>query len=508
MSSLRRRKRDTAENIYRNCQAWGTCPPDVKNKIEQTTIADYILKLGAGLVYFGGLGIGTGKGGTGGRFGYSPLGNRPAGRPVGPLRPRPTVPVIETVQPDLGGGEIINAGEPSVVTATDNTDPTLVDVLAEGDNPGVRTGPTQPTSVDVSLEPATRDVVTTESTHTNPVFETEIFSRGDTIHSESVDVDPSEVGTFIGENVHRYVRVEEEIELQPMGAEGQALQDDFSTQFEETVIDEGGPDSSTPVPRSRGQKRPLSLYNRRYVQVEVDDPYALSSNRNVMTFDNPAFEGEEETIIFPPESETITQSPFQHLIRLGRTQVNKGPKGYVRVSRIGQEGSIYTRSGLHIGPQKHFYSDISSIDPGIELNVISDPSNAGVEVGADANFDIISLSDTISSDLYSESDLLDHIEEVAEQLQLIIGGERRRAIQVIPFEGSNTYLPLGEVVVDITGSGDTYRPFSPTANDHPVPPDTPSITPIAPDFHYSDSIDYVIDPSLLTMRKRKKRRLF
>lgn len=60
MVRARRTKRDSVTNIYRTCKQAGTCPPDVVNKVEQTTIADQILKFGSTGVFFGGLGIGTG----------------------------------------------------------------------------------------------------------------------------------------------------------------------------------------------------------------------------------------------------------------------------------------------------------------------------------------------------------------------------------------------------------------------------------------------------------------
>ena len=71
MARARRTKRDSATNIYRTCKQAGTCPPDVINKVEQTTIADKILQYGSAGVFFGGLGISTGKG-TGGATGYVP----------------------------------------------------------------------------------------------------------------------------------------------------------------------------------------------------------------------------------------------------------------------------------------------------------------------------------------------------------------------------------------------------------------------------------------------------
>ena len=73
MVRAKRTKRDSATNLYRTCKQAGTCPSDVINKVEQSTIADNILKYGSAGVFFGGLGISTGRG-TGGTTGYVPLG--------------------------------------------------------------------------------------------------------------------------------------------------------------------------------------------------------------------------------------------------------------------------------------------------------------------------------------------------------------------------------------------------------------------------------------------------
>lgn len=51
----RRTKRASVTDIYRGCKASGTCPPDVLNKVENTTLADKILQYGSAGVFFGGL---------------------------------------------------------------------------------------------------------------------------------------------------------------------------------------------------------------------------------------------------------------------------------------------------------------------------------------------------------------------------------------------------------------------------------------------------------------------
>ena len=98
MARAKRVKRDSVTHIYQTCKQAGTCPPDVLNKVEQTTVADNILKYGSGGVFFGGLGIGTGRG-TGGVTGYRPLPEGPGIRVGGtPTVVRPSL-VPESVGP-------------------------------------------------------------------------------------------------------------------------------------------------------------------------------------------------------------------------------------------------------------------------------------------------------------------------------------------------------------------------------------------------------------------------
>ena len=131
MARARRVKRASVTDIYRGCKQAGTCPPDVLNKVEQTTIADKILKYGSAAVFFGGLGIGTGRG-SGGATGYVPLGEGPGVRVGG----TPTI-VRPGVTPELiGPADVIpidtvtpiDPAAPSIVTITDSS---AVDLLPE-----------------------------------------------------------------------------------------------------------------------------------------------------------------------------------------------------------------------------------------------------------------------------------------------------------------------------------------------------------------------------------------
>ena len=51
MLSVKRLKRDTAENLYKQCQLTGNCLPDVVNKVENKTWADTLLQIFSSVLY-------------------------------------------------------------------------------------------------------------------------------------------------------------------------------------------------------------------------------------------------------------------------------------------------------------------------------------------------------------------------------------------------------------------------------------------------------------------------
>lgn len=131
----RRRKRDTAENIYKTCIIFGNCPQDVKNKVENDTLADKVLKYASGAVFFGGLGISTGKAGT------SALGATDTGVSIGreilvrrPFTPHTPIDGIADIGPfetplgppnrapiDINITGMVEPTDPSVVVPVDTT---------------------------------------------------------------------------------------------------------------------------------------------------------------------------------------------------------------------------------------------------------------------------------------------------------------------------------------------------------------------------------------------------
>ena len=148
MLPRKRVKRDSVENLYKSCRAGGDCITDVKNKVENTTLADILLQAFGSIIYLGHLGIGSGKG----------TGNISAGRPVPdvttgattvkPIRPtvsKPTRPFSVPLDPisagrpirpidPVGGSRPIDVLDPSssaIVPLSENVPDTIITV----DNP-------------------------------------------------------------------------------------------------------------------------------------------------------------------------------------------------------------------------------------------------------------------------------------------------------------------------------------------------------------------------------------
>ncbi|ACO58660.1 putative minor capsid protein L2 [Ovis aries papillomavirus 3] len=494
MAPLRRRKRDTAENIYRNCKPWGTCPPDVINKVEGTTVADQILKYGSGLTYFGGLGIGTGPGG-GGRLGYLPLGNRPAGRPAVPFyRPQPPVGIpVETI-PEIVGGDVVDATADSIVPLLEDVTRDI-DVAVTSGGPTAQPGPTRPNSTEISLLPPTRDVTVTQSTHENPMFDP--ITVSDTHMTQSVTVESTSVGTFIGESFEG--TVQEEIELHSLGGGGASST--HGSTFSETIVDETPFSSSTPrsgvqvTTRFGGSK--VSAYNRRFVQVEVSNPLFLSEPEVLVQAGAPRSVA-DTSLTFDSGGDDFTPAPhadFQNLRKLSQPYYTQGPSGHVRVSRLGQESSIETRSGLVIGPQKHYYHDLSTVTNAEETVVLNvDTPSITVGQGPPDSYETISLS---SLSQYSDSDLLDIIEPVGEDLHLVLGGTRRKPPATVPVSLSGWSAVLGSVTVDYSSNDNS-------AGEHPDTPAGMPAIPVSPAVSLGGA-NYWLEPSLIKKKRKKKR---
>lgn len=523
MARARRTKRASVTDIYKGCKASGTCPPDVINKVEQNTLADKILKYGSVGVFFGGLGISTGKG-TGGPTGYVPLGQGPGVR-VGAT---PTVVRPGVIPEIIGPTELIpvdsvtpiDPAAPSIVTLTDSSAgadllPGEVETIAE-----VHPVPIDNVELDTPLvsgdrhailevtdaNPPFRRTVTRTQYH-NPAFE--IISESTPLIGESTPSD--HVFVFEGSGGVKVGDANESIEL-----------DTFPSRYSFEIEEPTPPRRvSTPIERISQEFRTLrrALYNRRLTeQVQVRDPLFIRSPSRLVRFqfDNPVFD-EEVTQIFERDVAAIEEPPdrdFLDIERLGRPILTETAEGRVRVSRLGQRASLSTRSGARVGARVHFFTDISTInaEEPIELELLGEHSGDSSVIQEpfestimDVNIDNIpeSLNTNIaetSVDYDSADLLLDNGVEDFSRSQLVIGPSDRSLLSfTVPrFESPRETIVY---IQDIEGNTVVYPKYEerPTI----ILP-TPSGPAIIQSLTHS-SFDYYLHPSL---RKKKRKRKY
>nr|AYA94904.1 MAG: L2 protein [Human papillomavirus] len=498
-----RRKRASPDELYRHCLGGGDCIPDVKNKYEQNTWADVLLKIFGSLVYFGNLGIGTGKG-SGGSLGYRPLDS------VGPGRPTTITPARPTVTIDaIGPKDIIpiDADAPSIVPFSEGTVDTSITATDAGPGLGAEeielytvTTPTEPvggtdvTPTVVSSEEGAVAIIDAQPIPDRPVqvyfdpsstalHELTVFSTPQTnVTDVSVYADPSYSGTIIGGY--------EEIPLDRL---------DFAEfEIEET------PTTSTPTQKiEKVINRAKSFYNRYTKQVPIRDPKFLSQPSSLVQFefDNPAFEA-DISIEFERDLAQVAAAPneeFRDIIRLGREQLSAVDKT-VRVSRIGETGAMTTRSGTVIGQRVHFFYDISEINAPetIELAVLQDSTLNRTVVDDLVESTVI---DSINNPnvAYTEEDLEDIYEETFNNGHLSVITDKKQESFLVPtFEANTTVQPI---IVDI----DTNTIISPS-----ITPDVVNINllPLNPSITFQMPYDYYLDPAFYPPKKRRRLELF
>lgn len=504
--------RDSAANIYRTCKQAGTCPPDVINKVEHTTVADKILQYGSAGVFLGGLGIGTGRG-TGGPGGYVPVGETP-GVSVGtrPI-PRPSIPV-DTIGPsDLVPIDAIRPTDPSIIdlsSAPTPSDPMVapdIEVIAEI-HPVPPEGPinTPTTTIETSgsgdvavLEvapepspPKRARLRATKTTHHNPAFHsfsTTSSTIGESSGMESIRVLSGSGGRTIGG---------EHIELRSFPSSV----DRFNTEIVEET--EFGLRTSTPT----GSRRYAPPPSRRYYQYTETPLRDLWSPRTAVgaEYINPAYEG-DVSLEFPESASVAPNRDFTGVTRLGRLFAREH-EGAIRVGRLGQKASLRTRSGLTVGPRDYFYNDLSSIHgvptpDTIELSTLSAGSDRPLILGEDSGQVVDTVvDDTSSFEMVSLSSWAEHtdaslLEEDIYEFSghLVFGSGGRGPSQITlklhgrQFPGSGVHVDYGGVSPDDLASGH----------------DTPRPSPITPTYTGpSTGAGYYLHPSL--HRRRRKRR--
>lgn len=521
MARARRTKRASVTDIYKGCKAAGTCPPDVINKVENKTIADKILQYGSAAVFFGGLGISTGKG-TGGTTGYVPLGEGPGVRVGGTptvvrpgvipevIGPTEVIP-IDTVTPiDPAAPSIVNLTDSSAVDLLPGEIETIAEVHpvpvpdTEIDTPVVTGGRGSSAVLEVAdPSPPIRTRVSRTQYH-NPSFQ--IISESTPIAGEASLSD--QVLVFENTGGQTIGGIREEIELQPLPSR-------YSFEIEEATPPR---QTSTPIERGRQALSSIrrALYNRRLTQqVPVEDPLFFSRPSKLVRFqfDNPVFD-EEVTQIFERDVAEVEEPPdrdFLDIDRLGRPLLTESTEGRIRLSRLGQRASIQTRSGTRVGSRVHFYTDLSTIntEEPIELELLGEHSGDASVIEEplqstviDMNLDDVeAIQDTIdTADDYNSADLLlDNAIEEFNNSQLVFGtSDRSSSAYSIPrFESPRETIVY---VQDIEGNQVIY----------PGPTERPTIIfplPSAPAvvIHTLDkSFDYYLHPSLRKKRRKRK----
>ncbi|AQA28213.1 L2 [Eidolon helvum papillomavirus 3] len=558
----RRVPRDSAENIYRNCIHFGTCPPDVVNKIEGKTVADKILQWGSAGVFLGNLGISTGKG-SANPLGYVPLG-RGGGVGVGAwprpgLATRPVVPTapIEAVGPiDVGPAVVdpavvdpvliemepilprhpevvdeivpIAPSDPSVISdngvypahpaVIDESLPTgggrTVEVVAEVHHPADYF-PVHPIDTGGSDNPAIIDVGedipllprTSTPHHTDPAI-----LHATTSFGTSAEVGGARYTVVDFEATDPFVVEEGDIPLQVYDREADL---EFRT--------------STPKERTNPIRKVKALYNRFVKQVPVEDPLFLTAPGELVEygFQNPAYDP-DETIEFSIDTDQPTAAPdsrFRDVHTLHRQILGEAPTGHVRVSRVGSVAAMRTRSGATVGPQLHLYKDISSIGEAIELQPLSYPhasdSSTYAVMPADTSFggDVAvgappDVSTEVSSleEGFEEVPLLQDHSGQQQTVGVSRGGSRDRQWITFEIPTPRTNIPASassdrDIFVYYPDESQDHDSSGEAAIDTDITPARPiePISPVGPSYVEStDSFPYWLAPSL--QRKKRKRK--
>lgn len=263
------------------------------------------------------------------------------------------------------------------------------------------------------------------------------------------------------------------------------------------------------------------FYNRRIPQVRVPSSPFISRPGTLVEFEynNPAYEP-DVSIEFERNLDEVQQAPdlnFRDIIRLGRPETNLTDEGHVRVSRLGTKGTIVTRSGLVIGGQTHYFTDLSTIvGEEIELPTHYTPMNEAAIIHVDStgtNIDTMETSFTLLENgvqtvNIEDNALLDDLSEDFSNVRLLLSNGTDI------FEGPELETPSLNRTIGDHGVNVNY-PTYPNNSGTGSEPEQPSIGPFRPEkrpYPLGPSIalningysfEFIIDPYLLK-RKRKK----
>lgn len=504
-------KRASVEDLYKSCAQGGDCPPDVKNKVEGTTLADILLKVFGSIIYLGNLGIGSGRG-SGGSLGYRPIGSTPS-RPavVGPTRP--TVP-IEPIGPpevlpvDPSASSIVPLSEglpdvaiidtggggpglpPETVDITTGLDP-ISEVTGIGEHPAI-TSNNDVAQIDVQINPPPPKRILLDASADTGTLD---VSQSHASHVDSdynVFVDAHFNSTHIG-------TPPEEIELSEI-----SLREEFE-------IDEG-PLRSTPA-SSRILSRARDLYHRFIQQVPtrtLQDVVQQPTRARLFEFENPAFYDDIADLFTQDVADAaLSADSVPAAIRLGGIQLNETAEGLVRVSRPGQQMGITTRSGLQIGQRVHIYYDISPIPhEAYELRTLGEYSHESTVVDSLHESTFINPFELPrEGSLFTDTDLADSLQEDFSNSHLLLTitdtvGETMDVPTLPPGIGLKVFVDDYASSI-IPGSDVSQRsiiqPYFPFDGTVPLSPVIPSIP------YVTSGSDFDLHPGFLLRRRKRKR---
>lgn len=507
MSKIRR-KRASPEDLYKQCVLGADCMPDVKNKYEQNTLADILLKVFGSLVYFGGLGIGSGRG-TGGRLGYRPLGEAGgsrSGRPITstPVRPSVTVDV-------LGPSDIVpvDAETPAIVPLAEGTPD--VDFVAPDAGPGV--GVEELELYTITDSTATTGGVTQSTTVTTNETSFAVLDVN-TIGEKPIQVfyDPAAPDTQIlnvftaspANTSDINIFVDSSITGQTIGEyESIPLERLDYSEFE---IEEP-PTTSTPSQRlDRTINRARQLYNRFVRQVPVSSAEFVTQPSRLVQFEfeNAAYDA-DVSIEFERDLAEVAAAPdnaFRDVTRLHRPILTETSEGIVRVSRLAETGTITTRSGTTIGQPIHFYYDISEIPPieDIELQTIAGQSNTATATIVDDILATTVIDPINATDVIHNDDILeDEYAESFNNAQLVIQSTIEEGDSLI----MPTFAPEASIKVFVNDLGGGLFVTYPSGSDSSNIIILPNDIPVGPPVIIDAFDDYILHPAVIPKKRRR-----
>lgn len=516
-----RKRRAAISDIYPVCVRWGNCPADVQNKVEQTTVADKILKIGSTGVFLGSLGISSSVPTVGTVAADAILGQAvKMGPRVGLLNPdiplasvgpRDVLPVdvpnpLGPARSSLVPAEEIPLHTLSVHEISPQTVETFLEDTSLSILPGETSGPKVQLSqghssiLEVPPAPPIGRGIVFRSQYDNPAFEVSVHTNIDsaeTSASDQVLIHSHTGGHVIGEEIPLRT-------IGPYRPEPPLYDEDI---MNDTVVDfdPHGQRTSTPVKPTtgRGSRAPrrrgiLSrLFNRRTTQIPISEPEFVTNPSRMVTFENPAFEP-STSLIFEQDLETAAapHPEFRDIVRLGRQVLTEGPSGRVQISRLGKKGTIKTRSGVQIGSDVHYYKEISSIHPEqIELRVLGEQSGEAAVADGLAESGIHT---ELLTEPPAEGDLFIPEQDVSQSIQVHFGGVTdNNGVPVVDYIGT----PKSSLYIVDTDEGVVIDyPESQTLEPSIVPTDIPLV--LLDVFGYSSG-NYYLHPSLLKKKKKK-----